>query len=258
MVTSFVLNTRSEFLKSRQTAAFWLTVIGAVFIPVVNFIKLVARPDHFVKGFKNDPWQIIINDNWQAATFFLLPMYVILVTSLVVQIEYKNNTWKQVYASPRTLTDIFFSRFIVIHSLILFCFIVFSASIVLASCAANLIQKQYTFFDHPVPWKGLFLLIAKTYYSVLAITAIQYWLSLRFKNFIIPVGIGLGLLITGFIVHQWEQLYFHPYMYPIIAFWPSFQKNTAFIFKAQVLDVSWFVIVLMMAFWDMTRRREKG
>ena len=102
------------------------------------------------------------------------------------------------------------------------------------------------------------MLIAKTYYSVLAITAIQYWLSLRFKNFIIPVGIGLGLLITGFIIHQWEQLYFHPYMYPIIAFWPSFQKNAAFVFKAQVLDVSWFVIVLLLAFWDMARRREKG
>ena len=258
MVTSFILNTRSEFLKSRHTAAFWLTVIGAVFIPVVNFIKLVARPDHFAKGFKNDPWQLMINDNWQAATFFLLPMYVILVTSLVVQVEYKNNTWKQVYASPRTMADIFFSRFIVIHSLILFCFILFSTSIVLASCAANLIQKQYTFFDHPVPWKSLFLLISKTYYSILAITAIQYWLSLRFKNFIIPMGIGLGLLITGFIVHQWEQLYFHPYMYPIIAFWPSFQKNAAFVFKAQVLDVSWFVIVLLLAFWDMTRRREKG
>lgn len=258
MVASFILNTRSEFLKSRQTAAFWLTVIGAVFIPIVNFIKLLARPDLFVPAFKNNPWQLIINDNWQDATFFLLPLYVILATSLVVQIEYRNNTWKQVYASPRTMADIFFSRFIVIHSLILFCFILFSVSVILSSCAANLVQKGYTFFDHAVPWKSMFVLIVKTYFSILAITAIQYWLSLRFRNFIIPVGIGLGLLITGFMIHEWEHLYFHPYMYPLISFLPSFQKNTAFVFKAQLLDVSWFAVVLMAAFWDMTRRKEKG
>jgi lantibiotic transport system permease protein len=258
MVASFILNTRAEFLKSKQTAAFWLTVIGAAFVPVINLIKLLARPDHFVPGLKNDPWLITINDNWEVAAIFLLPMYVILATSLVVQIEYKNNTWKQVYASPRTLADIFFSRFIVIHSLILFCFILFNAFIILTSLAVNLFQKGYTFFDHAVPFKHMLVLIVKIYFSTLAISAIQYWLSLRFRNFIIPMGIGLGLLISGIIVHQWDRLYFHPYMYPIISFMRDFERKPDFVFKAQMLDVCWFVVVLLTAFLDMVRRREKG
>jgi hypothetical protein len=258
MVASFILNTKAEFLKGKQTAAFWLTVIGAAFVPVINFIKLVARPDHFAPIFKNDPWQQINNDNWQAATFFLLPMYVILVISLVVQIEYRNNTWKQVYASPRALADIFFSKLIVIYSLILFCFIIFSASIIITSYAANLLQKRYTFFDHAIPLKGMFLLIVKTYFSVLAITSIQYWLSLHFRNFIIPVGIGLGLLITGFIIHQWEQLYYYPYTYPLVSFWPDFKKIPGFVYKAQLFDAMWFVLVLLIGFLDMVNRREKG
>jgi hypothetical protein len=185
-------------------------------------------------------------------------MYVILVTSLVVQIEYRNNTWKQVYTLPRTLADIFFSRFVVIHSLILFCFILFNASIIITSYAANLVQKQYTFFDHAIPLKGMFLLFVKTYFSVLAITSIQYWLSLRFRNFIIPVGIGLGLLITGFIIHQWEQLYYYPYMYPLISFMPNFQKIPDFVYKAQLFDAMWFVLVLLLGFFDLVQRKEKG
>lgn len=258
MVASFILNTRAEFKKSKQTAAFWLTVIGAAFVPVVHFIMLVARPDHFVKAFTNNPWQQILEFNWKAATIFLLPMYVILVTSLVVQIEYRNNTWKQVYASPRPLADIFFSRFIVIHSLILLCFILFNGTIIITSYVANLFQKQYTFFSHPVPWKGMFLLITKIYFSVLAITSIQYWISLRFRNFIIPVGIGLGLLITGFIIHSWEHLYYYPYMYPAISFIPDFEKIPGFVTKAQVFDVIWFVGVLVIGFLDMVTRKEKG
>lgn len=258
MVASFIFNTKAEFLKSKQTAAFWLTIVGAAFIPVINFISLVARPDHFVKVFKDNPWQHIISENWQAASIFLLPMYVILVTSLVVQIEYRNNTWKQVYTLPRTLADIFFSRFIVIHSLILFCFILFNASIILASCAANLVHKRYTFFDHAVPWDRMFLISVKTYFSVLAMTSIQYWLSLRFRNFIVPVGIGLGLLITGLIIHSWEHLYCYPYMYPAISFMREFEKIPGFVSKAQLFNVIWFVTVLLIAFFDLVQRKEKG
>jgi len=258
MVASFILNTKAEFLKSRRTAAFWLTVVGAAFIPIVSSIRLVARPDHFIPAFKKDPWQLLINDNWQAGSFFLLPMFVILLTSLVVQIDYRNNTWKQVYASPRSMADIFMSRFIVIHTLILLAFILFNAFIVIMACGVNLLQKGYTFFDNPVPWKTLFALTTKLYFSVLAITSIQYWLSLRFRNFIIPVGIGLALLITGFMIHQWEQLYYYPYMYPMISFWPSFEKDPVFVNKAKVFDAIWFGVVLLIAFWDMATRREKG
>jgi hypothetical protein len=258
MVASFVSNTKAEFLKSKRTAAFWLTIVGAAFVPVINFIGLVARPDHFVRVFKDKPWQHIIGENWQAATLFILPMYVILVTSLVVQIEFRNNTWKQVYTLPRTLADIFFSRFIVIQALILLCFILFNASIILASYGANLVHKQYTFFDQAIPWKRLFLISVKTYFSVLAITSIQYWLSLRFRNFIIPMGIGLGLLITGLILHSWNRLYYYPYMYPAISFLPNFEKIPGFVFKAQLFNVIWFVTVLLIGFFDLVQRKEKG
>jgi lantibiotic transport system permease protein len=258
MVISFIPNTKAEFLKSKRTAAFWLTIVGATFVPVINFIGLVAQPDHYLRIFKGDPWQHFINNNWEAAAIFLLPMYVILVTSLVIQIEYRNNTWKQVYTLPRTLADIFLSKFIVIHSLILFCFIQFIASIILAAFAANLVQKQYAFFDHAVPWKQLFLLLIKTYFSVLAMTSIQYWLSLRFRNFIVPVGIGLALLTTGLIIHSWKQLYYYPYMYSTISFMRNFEKIPGFVFKAQLFNVIWFVLVLLIGFFDFVQRKEKG
>ena len=52
MVASFILNTKAEFLKSKRTAAFWLTIVGAAFVPVVNSLRLLARPDHFIPVFE--------------------------------------------------------------------------------------------------------------------------------------------------------------------------------------------------------------
>jgi lantibiotic transport system permease protein len=258
MEAVFFNNTKAEFLKTKRTAAFWLTVVAATFIPVVNFIRLIAKPAVFIPRMHKDPWNIIIDDNWKVSTLFLLPMFVILVTSLIVQVEYRNNTWKQVYASPRSYADIFFSRFLVIHCMILFCFLMFNVSILLASSVTNLIQPGYEFFSHPVPWSSLFQVTGKVYISVFAITSIQYWLSLRLKNFIVPMGIGLALVITGIIIHQWDQLYFYPYMYPGIAYWKEFSQVPGVTEKAQFYNATWFIAILLLAFWDSSKRKEKG
>lgn len=258
MQATFLLNTKAEFLKTKRTAALWLTVIGATFIPLVNFIRLMARPKYIIPYMHKDPWAITIKENWEISSLFLLPMFVILVTSLIVQVEYRNNTWKQVYASPRSYVDIFFSRFIAIHAMILLCFVLFTVSILFFSCLAQFFYPGYEFFSHPVPWADLFDITSRLYFAVISITAIQYWLSLRFKNFIAPLGVGLALLITGLIIHQWEKLYVYPYMYPAIAYLKTFNKNPGFIQKANLFNLLWFVGVLLLAFFDMVKRKERG
>ena len=258
MAATFILNTRSEFLKTKKTAAFWVCILGAAFIPLVNFIRLTAKADFFAERMQKDPWAIIIRDNWITSAIFLIPMFVILVTSLVSQIEFRNNTWKQVYASPRSYTDIFFSRFLVVHTLVLFCFLMFNLFIVLSSLGVNLLKPQYHFTDHAIPWSSLFNNMFKVYFSVATITVVQYWLSLRFKNFIAPMGIGLALLITGLSIHQWDKLYYYPYMYPAIAYMVDFRANPGFVEKAQLYNIFWFTGILILSFWDIWRRKERG
>jgi hypothetical protein len=72
------------------------------------------------------------------------------------------------------------------------------------------------------------------------------------------MGIGLGLLITGLILHSWNRLYYYPYMYPAISFLPNFEKIPGFVFKAQLFNVIWFVTVLLIGFFDLVQRKEKG
>jgi len=165
----FLLNTKAEFIKCKNTAAVWLTVTGAAFIPVINVFKCLARPDYFIPKLRPDPWNVFLEYNWQIAAFFLLIMHVILVTSLVVQIEYRNGTWKQVYSSPRSYADIFFSKFITVHVLIVACFVLFNLFIIVCGYSIALIQDQYPFFFHPVPWMEMVSISIKMYASVLAI-----------------------------------------------------------------------------------------
>ena len=122
------------------------------------------------------------------------------------------------YASPQTIADIFFSKLIIIHCMILFCFLLFNIFLLGSGILANLLNKDYSFFSNPVDWEMLLRTNFKSYISILGISTIQYWLSLRFRNFVASIGIGLALLITTLIIMDWEQIYKVPYAFLLLAF----------------------------------------
>lgn len=257
MIYHFILNIRAESLKSRRTNAFWLTLGGAAFIPFIKFLKLTGRPDVFVSKMTDDPWALFVSDNWLPAASLCLPVYVILVISLVIQIEYGNNTWKQVYTTPRSYADIFFSKFLVINSLIFSCIVLFTVLIVLSGYAVHAVNHDYTFLSRPVPWTRLITLAGKMYVSVLAIAAIQYWLSLYMKNFITPLGIGMALLIGGFMIQRWEHIAYYPYMHPVLVY--AKNPGAPGLGNQAILNsVLGCVLVLALGFYSICVRKEKG
>ena len=83
------------------------------FIPLIYFIGFL-KDKSSINDYKLDIWQKLFNQSWQNMAAFLLPMGVILASSLITQIEYKNNTWKQLHATPQTYTNIFIAKFSVI------------------------------------------------------------------------------------------------------------------------------------------------
>jgi hypothetical protein len=257
-MATFAINTSTELLKTKRTAAFWITVVGAAFIPMVIFLTYISKPGVFVDRLKPNVWVQHINNTWEAASIFFLPMYIILVSSLTVQIEYRNNTWKQVYASPRSYADIYFSKFIVIHLLILGCFLMFNLFQLMSGYATALVNSRYGFFSTPVPWKVMLNDTSRLYVAILGITSIQYWLSLRVRNFIAPVGIGLALLITGLMVFKWEKIYYYPYAYTILTYSRNNSGQEAVTGNYKLYSLAWFAIVLLLGFWDTVRRKERG
>lgn len=256
---SLLLSVRAELLKTKRSASFWLTVIGAAFIPVILLLVYIFNAKEVVEEIKGRPWNTHFGFGWNAMSSFLYPMYIILICTLIPQIEYKNNTWKQVFASPQSAGNIFFSKFISIHLMILLLYVLFNLFMILAGVTANLINSGYTFLDRPIDWEALVRLNFKTYISILGISAIQYWLSWRFKNFIAPVGIGLALLIGAIISLgvNWPHVYKIPFAYPALTL--KFMKdNRPLLENHELNSIGCFVFFLLLGMADVKWRKEKG
>lgn len=258
MTSTFFRNSRAEFLKCQNTAAIWITVAGAAFIPFVNMLKCLLRADYFVPKLKENPWTIFIEYNWQIAAGFLLTMYVILVTSLLVQIEYRSNAWKQVYSTPRTYSDIYLSKFLILKALVISCFVLFNLFTIACAYVISALNNQYDFFCSPIPWALLITTSWKMYLSVLAMMAIQFGVATRCSNFILPLGIGLGLFTLGFMIRQWEGISYYPYFYPFLVYFnnPGLPNDTAI--KSQVNSVIWALLAMLLGYYSARRRIVKG
>lgn len=246
-------------LKTKGTAAIWLTIFAGIFVPVIFFIAGVFKRDKLAKIYGNDPWLKLTNIGWRTAVPFLLPVFIILLCSLIGQIEYRNNTWKQVFALPRSYFDIYFSKFIIIMMLILLSLGIFDLSCILSGYGMSMLSGKFTFIGTPMHLREMIHMTFNIFISTFATASIQYWLSVRFKNFIVSFGIGLAIVIASMIAaSQWEKSQYIPYLYP----WEIYKNQTMAMSDRvhETLLYSLIVLAVMMlaGLADMVYRREKA
>ena len=257
---SFTISLQSEVLKTKRSASFWLSILAALVMPAIFFLAFYFEPKGSIKGLQQDPWGTYFMWGWGALSVFIFPMFVILICTLIPQIEFKNNAWKQVFASPQSLGSIYFSKFLTIHLMIFFFFLCFISLMFLSAILTTILNSNFAFFDKPVNWRMLGKLIFKTYISILGISAIQYCLSLRFKNFIAPVGIGLALLVAALVAREagWEHIYKVPFAHPLLTLQNLSKAGRPFIENHEWNSILYFLAFMLIGLLDLKFRKEKG
>ena len=142
--------------------------------------------------------------------------------------------------------------------MILFLFLLFTIFMIGSAVISNLIISKYVFLKTPLDWITLWKLNYQTYLSILGMSAIQYWLSLRFKNFIASIGIGLALLITALILMNWEHIYKVPHAFPLLTFDAVSKKRHRLLENHEWNSIAYFIAFTVLAFFDTKYRKERG
>src|SRR6218665_790736 len=152
---SFIHSFQSEWLKKKGTLAFWLVFVGGFFIPLIFLTRGIFYPKDFLAEAKSPQfWAVLLSRSWQFMAILLLPMGVALATSLITQIEFRNNTWKQLNTTPQSLSIIFWSKFAVILVMLLQFFLLFHIGIYLSALIPAIIHGSTDFYKHAVPFSA--------------------------------------------------------------------------------------------------------
>jgi len=261
MIISFIHSFQSEWLKKKRSLSSWLVIVGGFFTPIIIIIARLVHykqlPALYAKeGFWNQLWQ----SSWESMAIFLLPVGVILATSLITQLEYKNNTWKQLHTAPLSFTSIFFSKLLVIVIMVVQFFILFNIGIYLSALIPYLLVKGVPYPAAQLPFAAVLKEDGYYFMDCLPIVALQYLLSLKYKNFLVPVGIGFGLWIASLGALSWKFGYLIPYAYCMLNFLKNQTNGRAAIpaINIHVMAVGYFILISIVGYIMYLTKKEKG
>jgi len=261
MTLSFIHSFQSEWLKTKRSLASWIVIIGGFFTPFIVTVARVTQYKTLPSVYSSaDFWKLLWQNSWESMAIFLLPLGVILTTSLITQIEYKNNTWKQVHILPLRYTTLFFSKLAVIIVLMFCFFVLFNLGIYLSALVPYIIVIGVPYPKAPIPYPLFLQLDAYYFVDCLPIVALQYLISLNYKNFLVPVGTGFMLWVGALASLSWKYGYIIPYTYGMFTFLKSGVTSKAVIPTVNIHGIAfaYFAGITIISYVLYISKKEKG
>lgn len=253
---SFPIAIKAELLKTKRTSVVYVAMIASFISPLLMFFFTGEEADS-MKVLAQDPWNDYFKGGFQFLHIVFLPLYVILITSLIPQLEHRHNAWKQVLTSPQSKFNIYFSKFFVIQLLILFYLLLHNIYTTLSLIGVDAVRHDLKLSSHTLNWKWFLAKNGNAYMSVFAISAFQFWLGVRFRNFIIPLAIGVGLWMSTLLLvgaYNWDQGDKIFFAFPSMMVTSKY-KTLDFVIMS---SLAYGVFFSLIGFLDFAKRKRKG
>lgn len=215
----FLLSLQSEFYKSRKTLGFW----GAILLPVIIlFFVTVGFYFNADKMAGNKPemlWGQFAGIPLAIMGSLLLPMFIVFIGYSVNAIEHKSDTWKTLFTLPIPKWSIYTAKYLYAVILILITLTLFFVLTIGFGNLLGNIQPKLKFGGYHME-SSLFQVYAKLFLASQGIIALQFLMSLLWKDFLKPMGVGFIGTITGVILTgpaHWKYAYIYPYSQPLLS-----------------------------------------
>ena len=215
MIASPVPVLRAEWLKRRRSLGGWLVLGGGLFTPLIVFAVRLRQHRGLPALYGSGTfWEKHWTESWESISILILPVMCVLIPALVAQIEFRNQTWKQVHAAPQSAASVFFAKLAVVVAMLVQLFVVLNLGIWLSGVAPALVFGDVSAPAESLPVAKFMARNLAFFVDCLPALALQYALALHFRNFMVPVGIGMAGWMFAIGTMSSRVTYLVPFSYP--------------------------------------------
>jgi hypothetical protein len=255
---NLIISLRSEFYKSKNTLAFWASVLLPVFICGMIFLGAFFNSTKILNMHYPPAvlWMNYAGSSLGIMGMLILPFYVIYMAFSVNNIEHKNDTWKSLFSQPLNRFSIYAAKYLYATLLIFICLFLFFALTYLTAMLLQVLVPAFKFSDYQAAGM-LAKLYTKLFLSALGILSLQFILSLIWADFLKPMGIGFIGLIIGIIAGSkgWEYSYLIPYSHPGLALSVKHSTIEAPLFTQEIYSSLIYATVLFILGYFIVSKR---
>src|SRR4051794_32623917 len=113
-MTPLIRSLSSELLKAKHTAASWLIVVAALFLPLMQLLSYLHTDGQVRLTPNENPWDSFAQNSVAISSIFITPMFVVLLVCLLVDVEHKSTTWKHLLVLPVPKENLFLGKLLLL------------------------------------------------------------------------------------------------------------------------------------------------
>jgi lantibiotic transport system permease protein len=196
-MTELLRAVSAESLKLKRTLALRLAVIAPLFIVLLQLGVYLARGEDVERAATN-PAAGFARGIVTLWTLVFLPFWATLAASLCASLDHSGHHWDQLFALPVHRWPVYAAKWIIVFGLV----VLSSICLPLFTVAAIEILKQVR-----MEWRGAALQwglllngVARSCAACLLLISLQCWLSLRWRSFLVALGVGIAGIMSGIIL----------------------------------------------------------
>ncbi|WP_196140356.1 ABC transporter permease [Aliikangiella sp. G2MR2-5] len=239
---------KSELLKTKRSLSF-LMMIACPFAVVSLQALLMLNKDGGAMIEKSG-WKMLWMMGDSLWCYFMLPLYVALVSALLNGNEHKNQTWRVMMTLPIKQYQLYLTKallawfYIVGANIFLFVWTAILILLFMLLGVTNPAENFSSAFDYPIIKQ-----LSKSAISCLPILFFQHALSWRVQNIVAPLAVGVIATMGILKIGQSEHWIYYPWSYITMANMggdPDAQ-TTALILSLSVSGILLFVSTLWLS-----------
>ncbi len=163
------------------------------------------------------PWVQLLAEGAAVWAYFMFPMAVTALSVLMAQIEHGPRMWNHLLALPTRRSSVFLAKVVVLAALVLVMAVALYACLYAAILLATLLIPGARATGDPQAGETLVSILLLNG-AGLMMAVIQLWVALRFRNFAVPLVVGIVGTFLALAVRAAKQGVFLPWLAPAYTF----------------------------------------
>lgn len=242
----------TELIKLKNTFAFWLTIIGALFMPILLLSAYLLSTKEFVPAPGVNPWYEYLLRTFNGSCLFSTG-FILLIIALILNVEHKAQSWKHLFTLPISRSKIYSVKLLFIFATVIAFIVLYFIFAVFSGKFLGILKPELRFCDFGVPNVYILKFLLDFFVSIIPMIVIQYWISLRIENLVTSLGLGLLGLLVGLLFKNSTYIIYFPYAMPF-QMW-NYQLKEGFIFPNFFwINTAYTLLFLALGYNDFTKR----
>lgn len=242
----------TELIKLKNTFALWLTILGALFMPLLLLSAYLLSVKEFVPAPAVNPWYEYLIRTFNGSCLFSTG-FILLIIGLILNVEHKAHSWKHLFTLPVSKAKLYYVKLIFIFATVLVFIILYFVFAVSIGQFLGIGKPELKFAEFDIPNVYILKFLLDFFVSIIPLVIIQYWISLRIENLVTSLGLGLLGLLIGLLFKNSPHIIYFPYAMPF-QMW-NYQVTNGLISQKFIwVDAAYTLLFLILSYNDFTRR----